>query len=67
MLRSKSWFDGELNNAHLASIATYYACVPGFKRELAAVGGNLDAFYRRVRALAKLDQEQRDALVCGAR
>jgi predicted aminopeptidase len=31
------------------------------------VGGNLDAFYRRVRELAKLDQEKRDALVCGAR
>ena len=52
---------------YLASIATYYDCVPGFRRELAAVGGNLDAFYRRVRELAKLDQEKRDALVCGAR
>jgi len=63
----ESWFEGEINNAQLASIATYYDCVPGFRRELAAVGGNLDAFYRRVRELAKLDQEQRDALVCGAR
>jgi predicted aminopeptidase len=62
-----SWFKGDINNAHLASIATYYDCVPGFRRELAAVGGNLDAFYRRVRELAKLDQEKRDALVCGAR
>jgi len=59
------WFGGEINNAHLASIATYYTCVPGFQRELAAVGGDLPAFYRRVRALAKLDQKQRDALVCG--
>ena len=63
----ESWFAGEINNAQLASIATYYDCVPGFRRELAAVGGNLDAFYRRVRELAKLDQEKRDALVCGAR
>ena len=63
----ESWFEGEINNAHLASIATYYDCVPGFRRELAAVGGDLDAFYRRVRELAKLDQEKRDALVCGAR
>ena len=63
----QSWFEGEINNAHLASIATYYDCVPGFRRELAAVGGDLDAFYRRVRELAKLDQEKRDALVCGAR
>jgi predicted aminopeptidase len=63
----ESWFEGEINNAQLASIATYYDCVPGFRRELAAVGGDLDAFYRRVRELAKLDQEKRDALVCGSR
>ena len=58
-------FAAELNNAHLASIATYYDCVPGFQRELAAVGGDLSVFYRRVREMAKLDQEARDAAVCG--
>ncbi len=61
-----AWFKEDINNAHLASIATYYGCVPGFQRELQAVGGDLPAFYRRVRALAKLDQAQRDALVCGS-
>ena len=60
-----AWFAQDINNAHLASIATYFACVPGFERELQAAGGNLAAFYRRVRELAKLDQEQRDSLVCG--
>jgi predicted aminopeptidase len=60
-----AWFKEDINNAHLASIATYFACVPGFERELQAVGGNLPAFYRRVRELAKLDQTQRDLLVCG--
>jgi predicted aminopeptidase len=60
-----AWFAKDINNAHLASIATYFACVPGFERELQAVGGNLPAFYRRVRELAKLDQERRDLLVCG--
>jgi predicted aminopeptidase len=59
-----SWFDGDLNNAHLASIATYYDCVPGFQRELKAVGGDLRAFYARVRALAKLDQKRRHAMLC---
>ena len=58
---------GLMATAQLASIATYYDCVPGLKRELAAVGGDLDAFYRRVRELAKLDQEKRNALICGAR
>ena len=60
-----SWFAGEINNAHLASIATYYDCVPGFERELAAVQGDLGAFLRRARQLAKLDQTARDAAVCG--
>ncbi len=59
-----SWFAGDLNNAHLASIATYYDCVPGFQRELARVGGELEAFYRRVRELANLDRTVRDAIVC---
>jgi predicted aminopeptidase len=62
-----SWFQGDLNNANLASVATYYDCVPGFQRELEAVGGDLEAFYGRVRQLAKMDQRQRDALMCGAR
>jgi predicted aminopeptidase len=61
----ESWFAEGLNNAYLASIATYFACVPGFERELAAVGGDLGAFYARARALAKLDQAKRDAAVCG--
>ena len=59
-----AWFDDQLNNARLASVATYYDCVPGFERELAAAGGNLPAFYQRVRDLAKLDQATRDARVC---
>ena len=53
----EAWFEGELNNAYLASVATYFDCVPGFRRELEAVGGNLEAFYRRVHELAKLDRE----------
>jgi predicted aminopeptidase len=60
----EAWFGGDLNNAHLASIATYYDCVPGFRRELAAAGGDLGAFYRRVRVLARLDKASRDAAVC---
>jgi predicted aminopeptidase len=59
-----AWFAEDINNAHLASIATYFSCVPGFERELKAVGGSLPAFYVRVRELAKLDQSQRDELVC---
>jgi len=60
----ESWFKGDLNNAHLASIATYYDCVPGFQRELESVHGDLKAFYQRVHELAALDQAARDAAVC---
>jgi predicted aminopeptidase len=60
-----AWFGAEINNAHLASIATYYTCVPGFQRELAMVGGDLPAFYTRVRELAKMARKERDELVCG--
>jgi predicted aminopeptidase len=60
-----AWFDADINNAHLASVETYYDCVPGFRRELDAVGGNLEAFYRRVRELGRLEQARRDALLCG--
>ena len=59
------WFAEDLNNAHLASIATYFTCVPGFQRELEAAGDDLPAFYARVRKLAKLDQAKRAAIVCG--
>jgi predicted aminopeptidase len=59
-----AWFRGDINNANLVSIATYYDCVPGFRRELAAAGGDLGAFYERVRSLAKLDRTTRDAAVC---
>jgi predicted aminopeptidase len=62
-----AWFDGEVNNAHLASVATYYDCVPGLQRELAAVGGDLEAFYGRAREMAKLDQARRHAALCGPR
>jgi predicted aminopeptidase len=60
----ESWFESELNNAHLVSLATYFKCVPGFERELEAAGGSLTAFYARSRALAKLDEEKRHAAVC---
>ena len=40
------------------------AC-PGSSASLQAVGGDLPAFYRRVRELAKLDQQQRDARSAG--
>ncbi len=60
----EEWFAGPLDNARLASIATYYDCVPGFERELARAHGDLRAFYRRVRELADLPKDERDSRLC---
>jgi predicted aminopeptidase len=59
-----SWFDGALNNADLVSVATYEACLPGLKRELVVLNGDLPAFFRRAQILAKMPAAERDSLVC---
>jgi len=52
------------NNARLASLATYYDCVPGFERVLQENQRDLPRFYAAVRALAKLPKETRHAQLC---
>ena len=56
--------DKGLNNAYLASIATYYDCVPGFERLLARENGDLPKFYDAVRELTKKPREERHKLLC---
>jgi predicted aminopeptidase len=51
----------EPNNAVLASFATYTQKVPAFERLLAAEGGDLERFYARVRELAGLPRDERNA------
>jgi predicted aminopeptidase len=55
---------GAPNNARLASLATYYDCVPGFQRVLAEERHDLPRFYAAARALAKLTREARRARLC---
>ena len=57
------WFQRTLNNAHLASVATYRDCMPGLERELAE-SGSLPAFYERARALAELPARERARTLC---
>jgi predicted aminopeptidase len=59
------WFGQKLTNAHLASVATYNAQVPGFRRLLAQADGDLPAFYDQVRALSKRDKAERDRVLEG--
>ena len=60
------WLIKGINNAELASVATYEDCMPGFRRLLAQRDGDLPRFYAAVRALAKQPKAQRDAQVCAA-
>ena len=59
------WFDRALNNAHLISAATYHGCMPGFRRLLQSVDGDLQRFYLQVRELAAQPKELRRQKLCG--
>jgi predicted aminopeptidase len=58
------WIAEGLNNAHLASVATYFNCVPGFERLLAEEGGDLQMFYLKARQLAGRPRAERYARLC---
>jgi predicted aminopeptidase len=56
-----SWLERGLNNARLASIATYRERVPAFQGLLRAQQGDLPAFYAEVKRMAKLPAAERTA------
>jgi predicted aminopeptidase len=58
------WLAKGLNNAQLASVATYEDCMPGFQRLLAQEDGDLPRFYAAVRRLSKQPAAARAAQVC---
>jgi predicted aminopeptidase len=62
-----SWLATDLNNARLASIATYFDCVPGFERMLAESAGDLSVFYQRVTSLARRPAAERRSALCPQR
>lgn len=53
------WFDTQLNNAQLNTIANYYDFLPAFQRLLELNGGNMEKFYSQVERLSKMDKDQR--------
>ena len=57
------WMQQDLNNAHLALVATYHELVPAFERILAEQGHDLSRFYREVARLGALDVEKRAQLL----
>lgn len=53
------WFNAQLNNAQLNTIANYYDFLPAFQRLLELNGGDLQKFYAEVERLSKMDKDQR--------
>lgn len=56
-----AWVGQDLNNAHLALIATYHGGVPSFEALFEKVNGNWEAFYQAVEAVAEQSAEARAA------
>lgn len=54
-----AWLKDDLNNAHLASVATYTELVPAFHALLAQQSGDLGAFYAEVKKVARAEKAQR--------
>ena len=70
ILRDERWagfagydrfFERRLTSAHLAAVGAYNDWVPAFEALLAESGGDLPAFYARVRQLGALDRPARTA------
>jgi len=59
------WMKKELNNSHLALIATYQDLVPNFFAILKSVNGDLEVFYKKVEQLGALDIKQRETQLAG--
>jgi len=58
------WIAQGLNNARLASVATYFDCVPGFLRLLHEQDDDLPRFYAAARQLAQRPRSERHAQLC---
>lgn len=57
--RFSRWASRDINNAHLALVATYEASVDGFLRIYAACQSDMACFHDRVAELAKADADTR--------
>jgi predicted aminopeptidase len=60
----EEWLTEGLNNARLASEATYFDCLPGFERLLAEQDNDLPRFYVAARELARLPMAARHERLC---
>jgi predicted aminopeptidase len=58
------WIAQGLNNARLASVATYFDCMPGFLRLLHEQDDDLTRFYAAARRLAQQPRAERHGQLC---
>jgi predicted aminopeptidase len=61
--RHGNFIPAEPNNGFLVAVAVYTQMVPAFEQLLAQAGGNLPAFYARVKELAASERSSRDPLL----
>lgn len=54
------WMQRDLNNSHLALIATYQEKVPTFINLLASVDGDMQRFYELVKTVGEKDKDSRE-------
>lgn len=61
------WMQRDINNAHLALVATYHELVPAFEALLAQQNNDLDSFYAEVKRVGRLAKADRNRLLAGLR
>lgn len=57
------WMSRDINNAHLALVATYHDLVPGFEQQLKMLNYNLPAFYAHVEELGDKSLKDRHQIL----
>ncbi len=55
-----SWMSKDLNNAHLALVATYYDKVPAFQAVLKSSNYNIKEFYQTVKVISEMSEVNRN-------
>jgi len=55
-----NWMSRDLNNAHLALVATYYDKVPAFQAVLHSVNYDLQRYYQQVERIGSLAEDERN-------
>lgn len=61
----ESWVNGEINNAKLLTISTYFDLVPAFDALLRQQGGDVGLFLNECKRIAKLADDERNRVLRG--